>query len=121
MAEGTVTVINTTSINLASDLTGGKFTSAALTLSADFVDLEIAWTGIVSGYPTITIETSNGGTTYVEALSPVENYEIPVKYVIREYSGDARLAVNMADAKYAKVIVWSPNTSAGTITITANH
>ena len=120
MAEGTVTVINTT-IDLASDLTGGKFTSSALTLSSDFVDLEIAWTGVTTGLPTITIEGSTGGTTYTELLSPEDNYHIPVKYVIKEYSGDARLAVNGLDTKYAKVVVWAPNATAGTITITANH
>lgn len=122
MAEGTITVINTTNIDLSSDLgTDGKFTSSALTLSSDFVDLEIAWTGVTGDYPVITIEGSNGGTTYTELLMPEENYFIPVKYVIKETAGDDRLAVDGLNTKYAKVVVWAPDATAGTITITANH
>lgn len=120
MATGTVTVINTTSVDLSSDLTNSKFTSSALTLSADFVDLEIAYTG-VDGIVDVSIEGSVGGTNYSPLLSPEGNYEIPVKKVITEASGVTRLAINGLDAVYARVVVYSNTATAGTLTITANH
>lgn len=121
MALATVTTINTTNIDLASDMTSGLFTSNALTLSDSYLGLQITWADVVGGYPTIWIRVSNDDTDYVDIERPEEFGYIPIKYTIREESGSYSLPIDGLDFGYAKVLVVANGATAGTIVIDANH
>lgn len=112
---------STITVNLATGLTDGVYTSSALTLASDYLGLQISWTGVTAGYPTIYVKISNDDTTYVDVTRPVENYELPIKLVILEEEGSDSMIVNGLDVGYAKVIVSAPNATVGTITIKANY
>src|SRR6056297_2364852 len=106
MAEGTVAQL---SLTIPTNFTDGKYTSSAYTLSSEFIGLTILADGITGGYPVVTIEVSNDGTTYLEAPAQVENYVLPTKKVMNDLDsdgdGEGHLAVSRLDYKYVKVVV----------------
>ena len=122
MAEGTVVQL---SLTIPTNFTSGVYTSSAYTLSSDFIACTIKADSVDGGYPVVTVEVSNDGTTYVEVPASVDNYEMPTKTVMNNLNSDGdgedHLTINGLDYKYAKVLVYSAGATTGTITVDVNY
>ena len=110
------------SVNMASGLTAGVYTSDGVACTNGYSVIPVSWTGL-NGYPELVVEQSIDNSDYYPAMVADEfGVTRPIKIRMMDTVGKEMVTVDSiyGDTPYARVKIYGGECDEGTITFEVN-
>ena len=110
------------SVNMASGLTAGVYTSDGVACTNGYSVIPVSWTGL-NGYPELVVEQSIDNSDYYPAMVADDiGYLRPIKLRMIDTAGKEMLTVDgvKGDTPYTRVVIYGGDCDEGVITFENN-